>query len=98
MNKKAESVKFVVITSIAFILFGMAFVSFVKNPVLESKATYAEKECYFIDNERLTTANANDCCAEIKKSTGCKPYENDLFICKGAINVAVNKETIEFCG
>lgn len=97
MNRKAESVKFVVMIVTAFILIGLTFVTFGKNPTMTSKITYTEKECYIINDGKLSTAQTEDCCAQIKKSTGCKLYENNLFICEGSVDIAVNKETIQFC-
>ena len=102
MNKKAESVQFVVILCAAFILIGIGFIAFSKNPVVTSKTTYSNKLCFEVYDGKLSAADVLQCCAAIKKSDGCSSYVSDtmndeLFICKGSTDVVVNKETIGFC-
>ncbi len=102
MYKKAESVRFVVIISAAFILLGLGFVTFGKNNTVTGSTTYTTPSCYSLDNNRLTPTDVAKCCAEIRKSNRCAPYEsqiNDkLYLCKGEFDVVVNQRTIEVCG
>ena len=103
MDRKAESVKFVVILSAALILIGFGFIAFGKNPTITAKTTYTQKACYDVYNGKLTPADVVHCCVEIKKSNGCRPYvvenlNDELFICNGDTDVVVDKDTIEFCG
>lgn len=97
MNKKAESVKFVVMVCTALLLLGVMFVNLGKNPTVSSKTTYADKTCYALINNQLTTQETSICCNEIKKSSGCKVYDasKGLYVCGNAV---VNKETISYCG
>jgi hypothetical protein len=102
MDKKAESVQFVVIMSVAFILIGLAFVTFGKQGTITSKATYTQKACYASFDGTLTPAEIGYCCGAIKKSTGCRPHtvasiNDELYECNGPQPVVVNRNTISFC-
>ena len=102
MNTRAESVRFVVILSTAFIVIGLAFVLFGKQATITSKATYTQKACYAVFDGTLTPAEISYCCGAIKKSTGCRPYalasvNDELYECDGQNQVVVNKNTITFC-
>jgi hypothetical protein len=99
MNKKAESVQFVVIVAAAFVVIGLFVVAFGKNTTITSKATYAPKTCYSIEQGKLVPAEITYCCAIIKKSEGCRPHQIDaiadeLYACD---SVLVNRNTIAFC-
>lgn len=103
MNKRAESVKFVVIMCAALILIGLGFVMLSKTPTVTSKMTYSREACYSLDNGKLSVSDVAFCCSQIKKSSGCEPYvvnniNDELFVCKGDSSVVVNEETIAFCG
>ena len=99
MNKKGESVRFVVITTAALIVMGLMFITFGREGTVEGKTVYTAKACYFVHYGELTTADVAKCCFVIKKSDGCEEYnsreiKDDLYICS---NVVVNKETIDYC-
>jgi len=100
MDKRGESVKFVVMVCTALLLLGVMFVNLGKSTSVESRATYADKTCYALINGQLSTQETSICCNEIKKSSGCKVYDasKGLYICEGDSNVVVNKETISYCG
>jgi len=93
MNKKAESVKFVVILSMAFILLGIGFVSLSKTPSVTSKTVHSG-ECYSLENNEMVKAEFSDCCIVIKQSSGCEKYNDNLYKCGDYV---VNKEIITMC-
>ena len=99
MNKKGESVRFVVITTAALIIIGLMFITFGRESTITSKTTYTKTACYTVHYGELTTTDVAKCCLAIKKSNGCEPYnsreiKDSLYICS---NVVVNKETIDYC-
>ena len=99
MDKKGESVRFVVITTAAFIVIGLMFITFGRQSTIEAKTVYTTKACYFVHYGELTTADVAKCCFVIKRSDGCKEYNSKeikdrLYACS---NVVVNKETIDYC-
>ncbi len=102
MNKKGESVQFVVIVSVALVIIGLLFIMFGKQQGITSQTTYTPNTCYVNFNGELTSADVSQCCAAIKQSTGCKPYtgkysNEQLYLCAGSPDIVVDKDTIEFC-
>ena len=99
MNKKAESVRFVAMTTAALILIGLMFITFGGNGAVSGSAVYTKTSCYLVNDGELTTADVSKCCLAIRNSDGCKEYDSreirdELYICSSAV---MNKETIEFC-
>jgi hypothetical protein len=104
MNKKGNSVNFVVITTTALILIGLAFIVLGKGTAI-SYSTYDNKVCYEMDKttNNLIATSLNDCCINIRKSSGCSPYEanivnEQMFLCNGNVDIIANKNMIKFCG
>ena len=99
MNKRAETVKFVVMTTAALFVMGMLFVIVGNTHSVTGKATVTNYVCYAYDGNQLSSLDVSVCCTEIRKSTGCTTFESNsirdqLYICN---DVVVNRNTIGFC-
>ncbi len=97
MNKKSEATQFIVILSTALLLIGLSFMAFSRTPTITAKTAYSNTKCYIMNNGEMVPSDVERCCSVIKQSQGCTPYKDNLYLCKGKIGVAVNKETIRFC-
>lgn len=99
MSRKAESVAFVVITAVAFIVIGLAFIVFGGKPSITSKTTYESKTCYVSENNALTPVAIGQCCSAVLKSSGCKAtsiqgLNEQMYRCG---DILANKAVIDFC-
>ncbi len=103
MNKKANSVNFVVITTASLILIGLVLITF-GGKSINSYTTYDNKLCYEMNSDgSLAAINLDECCINVKKSSGCSDYESNIvneqmFLCKGEISIIANKNMMTFCG
>ncbi len=60
MNKRAESVSFVVIIVLAFLIIGIGTVMLIKNPSNTANAVYEESVC-FLNDEQNTPLELSEC-------------------------------------
>ena len=93
MNTRAESVKFVIMTTVALFVVGVMLIASLKSHAITGKVTAENYRCYAYDGSTLSPADVSFCCAEIKKSAGCKPFEG-MYLCD---TVVVDKNTIGIC-
>ncbi len=100
MNKKAESVKFVVIITVGLILIGLAFITFGSSQKIVGNAVYSNSLCYSLQGQTLTPMEVSQCCIIVKNSNGCEAYVSNtindkLFKCG---TVILNQNAINICG
>lgn len=86
-----------VIITTALVFMGIVFVAFSKNPTVTGKTTQTPATCFLLSGERLIEKDVSTCCIEARKSAGCEPYKDDLYLCKGTLNVVMDRKAIELC-
>jgi hypothetical protein len=96
MDKKG-SVAFVITAAALLVLVGIGFVVFEKQATITAKTTYSDIECYVLYGDSMTSIKLDDCCANIRKSSECKQYKDDLYICRGTIDTVAEKGILQSC-
>ena len=96
MNRKAETIPFIIITLTALIVIGALIITFTGKSPLTGNAVKTG-ECYTLTYGTLKAADISVCCAGIKASDRCFAYNSELTRCSGTTDVVMSKETIQSC-